>query len=146
MGFCGDKINFNVETFVYHFFVYECFHSVMMVHHGGEFANETSQDNVVGGDKAMDVKKNLSFGEPFIHGSIPLELPQWKGGANPDVESNHGTGIFVGHFVVRDADAVNVLGQVFTRGNVALPCKATKSGLHVNGEYSVVGVDFLKHL
>ena len=89
----------------------------------------------------MDAKENASFGEPVIHGRLLLELPQWKCGANPDVESNH-----VGCLVVKDADAIDVLGQVYVRRNVALLCKAAKSGVHVNGEYSVVGVDFLKHL
>ena len=89
----------------------------------------------------MDAKENASFGEPVIHGRLPLELPQWKCGANPDVESNH-----VGHLVVKGADAINVLGQVYVRRNVALLCEAAKSGVHVNGEYSVVVVDCLKHL
>ena len=55
----GDKVNFNVETFVFYFFVNECFHCVTMVHHGREFAHETSQGNIVGGEKATFFPRKL---------------------------------------------------------------------------------------
>ena len=63
------------------------------------------------------------------------------------MEPNHVTGIFVGRFlVVRDADAVDIIGQAVTRWNVTLHCKAAKSGMHIDGEDGVVVVDILKHL
>ena len=88
----------------------------------------------------MDAKENTSIGEPFKHGRLPLELPQWKGCADPDVEPNH-----VGCLGWK-SDAVDILGHLWIRRNVGLRCKAAKSGVLVNGEYSVVAVDFLKHL
>ena len=94
----------------------------------------------------MSAEENASLGEPLKHGNIVLELPHWKGGANPDMEPNCVTGIFVGHFVARDADAVDILGQAVARWNVALHCKATKSGVHVDWEDSVLVVYFLKCL
>ena len=63
----GDKANFNVETFVGHFFFNEGFYGVAMMHSGGKFANESSQDNIIGGGKSMGAKENAAFGEPFKH-------------------------------------------------------------------------------
>ena len=37
-----DKVNFNVETCLFDFFVNDCFHCVAIVHRGREFAHETS--------------------------------------------------------------------------------------------------------
>ena len=38
----GDKVNFNVESCLFDFFVNDCFHCVAIVHRGREFAHETS--------------------------------------------------------------------------------------------------------
>ena len=62
----------------------------------------------------MGMKKDLAFHKPHIEQSIPLKLPEGKGGTDVDVEANDVAVFIVEMLVHRDADAINILGEFIT--------------------------------
>ena len=91
----------------------------------------------------MSAEENSAFGEPSVESSVSFKLPERKSGTDAEMETDNVAVFVVGAPVGRDADAINILGELFTIGNVAFHGDASEAGCHVNWEDVVLVVDFL---
>ena len=143
----GNQSNLQIEAFVICSSINNHFHSVAMVQGRGQVAQKSSREYIICHGESMGAKKDLSFGEPIIQGCVPFKLPEGKGGANVDMETDDVVVVvIVGMPVVGDTNAIHVLGELVTRSDITFHCDAAKGRHHVNWENVVVAVDVLEDL
>ena len=94
----------------------------------------------------MGAKENPAFHKSCIKHSVPFQLPEGKGSADPDVETNDVAIHIVGTLVHGDADTINILGQIVAGRNVIVRGDTSKRRSGVNRDDAVLVINFLEGL
>ena len=94
----------------------------------------------------MSTKEDAIGLQPGVESGIPFQLPERKSCVNADVEANRVAVVISGVFVGWMTNAINIHGEFFARGDVAVHCDASKGRVEVNQKDSVIVIDILEVL
>ena len=89
----------------------------------------------------MGMKEDAIGLQPGIESGIPFQLPERKSRVNTDIKANHVAVVISGVFGGWITNAVNILGEFFAGGDVAVHCDASKGRVEVNWKDGVLAVD-----